>query len=370
MIDNKRLLDYFLEYVQIDSETGNEKAFADRMVKELTEIGGKVSTDNAGEQLGSNGYNVYAKFDGELPGDPIMFSAHMDTVKPGIGIKPVIKDGVIYSDGTTVLGGDDKSGVAAIVEAARTIKEKKIPHRSFEVVFTICEEGGLRGAKTLDYSRIASKKAVALDSSGDVGKIVVQAPGQIKIQADIIGKRAHAGLAPETGISAIQVAAKGIAAMNLLRIDEETTANIGSINANFATNIVPDKVSLVAETRSRNLDKLNAQCKHMVDCLQKACDDNGATLDCRCDTAYISYNIPNEHPLVKELSSVIVDMGLEPLVTSGGGGSDVNIFNQHGIESVVLGVGMAKVHTTEEYIKIEQLERTAEMMFKLMTLSK
>lgn len=370
MVNNTRLLDTFLEYVQIDSETGNEKAFADRMVQELKSLGGIVTTDNAGEALGSNGYNIYSTFEGTLPGEPILFSAHMDTVKPGIGIKPVVADGVIRSSGDTILASDDKSGVAGIIEAIRSIKEKQIPHRTFEVIFTICEEGGLRGAKQLDYSRIKSKKGVALDSSGNVGKIIAQAPGQIKIYADVIGKTAHAGIAPETGISAIQVAAHGIAKMNLLRLDDETTANIGTINAQYATNIVPDKVSIIAETRSRNYDKLQAQAKHMVDCLQHACDEFGAKLECRCDTAYVSYNVPHDHVLIKELSAVLVDMGIEPVVGSTGGGSDVNIFNLNGIDAVVLATGMSKVHTTNEYIEVRQLELTAEMMYRLMITAK
>lgn len=370
MVNNKRLLDTFLEYVQIDSETGNEKAFADHMVRELKALGGVVTTDSAGEALGSNGYNIYSTFEGTLSGEPILFSAHMDTVKPGIGIKPEVADGVIRSGGDTILASDDKSGVAGILEAIRSIKEQKVPHRTFEVVFTICEEGGLRGAKQLDYARIKSKKGVALDSSGNVGKIIAQAPGQIKIYADIIGKTAHAGIAPETGISAIQVAAHGIAKMRLLRIDEETTANIGTINAQYATNIVPDKVSIIAETRSRNYDKLQAQAKHMVDCLQSACDEFGAKLECRCDTAYVSYNIPHDHTLIKELSGALTDMGIEPIVGSTGGGSDVNIFNLNGIEAVVLATGMSKVHTTNEFIEVRQLELTAEMMYRLMTVVK
>ncbi len=370
MVNNKRLLDTFLEYVQIDSETGNEKAFAEHMAQTLKALGGIVSTDNAGEALGSNGYNVYSTFEGTLPGEPILFSAHMDTVKPGVGIKPVVADGIVRSSGDTILASDDKSGIAGIIEAVRSIKEQGIPHRTFEVVFTICEEGGLRGAKQLDYSRIKSKKGVALDSSGNVGKIIAQAPGQIKIYADVIGKTAHAGIAPESGISAIQVAAHGIAKMKLLRIDEETTANIGVINAQYATNIVPDKVSIVAETRSRNYDKLQAQAKHMVDCMQSACDAFGAKLECRCDTAYVSYNIPHGHALIKELSAVLADMGIEPVVGSTGGGSDVNIFNLNGIEAVVLATGMSKVHTTDEFIEVRQLELTAEMMYRLMIAAK
>lgn len=367
MINKQRVLDTFLEYIKIDSETYNEKNFADRMAADLTALGGVVTTDNAGEKINSNGYNVYATFEGTLPGEMIALSAHMDTVKPGIGITPVIEDGIIRSSGDTILASDDKSGIAGIIEAIKSVKEKNVPHRSFEVIFTICEEGGLHGAKNLDYSRIKSKKALAFDSSGNVGKIINQAPGQNKIYATVVGKTAHAGIAPEEGISAIQVMAHGIAKMNLLRIDPETTCNIGTIEAKNATNIVPGTCSLIAEVRSRDYDKLQAQTKHIVDCMQQACDKFGATLDCRVDTAYISYNVDVEGELISYLCENIRDMGLEPNIVPGGGGSDANIMNRNGIESVVVGTGMSKVHTTNEFIEIKQLENTAELIYRLIT---
>ena len=168
--------------------------------------------------------------------------------------------------------------------------------------------------------------AFVLDSSGDVGKVIVGAPGQIKIFADVVGKRAHAGLAPEQGISAIQVAAKGIAKMNLLRIDEETTCNIGTIKAEYATNIVPDRVSLVAEVRSRNFDKLNAQAAHMKDCLQAACDEAGAQLEIELRTNYVSYRVPEDSETVKMVLDAAERVGVKGFTALGGGGSDANIF--------------------------------------------
>ena len=154
MINEKRLLDLFLEYVQIDSETKNEKAMCDRVKADLEALGFEVQTDKAGEGYGSNGYNVHAYMPGELGGEPTIFSAHLDTVKPGNGIKPIITDGVIHTDGSTILAGDDKSGIAAIMEAARVLNEQDIPHRDIEVLFTIGEEGGMNGAKNMDYSML------------------------------------------------------------------------------------------------------------------------------------------------------------------------------------------------------------------------
>ncbi len=367
MIHKERLLAQFLEFVQIGSESGNEKEMGERLVKECRDLGLEVITDKAGETFGSNGFNVFAKLPGTMEGEPYLLSAHMDTVKPGNGIVPYVEDGVIKSGEDTILGGDDKSGICGILEAVRTVLEEKIPHRAAELVFSIGEEGGMRGVKAFDVSQLESRRGYVFDSSGNVGKVIVGAPGQVKVSADVIGKRAHAGLAPEEGISAIQVMAKAIASMNLLRIDEETTCNIGTIHSDFATNIVPDRCHLFAEVRSRNLDKLNAQAKHMEDCLKKACDEAGAKLECDLYTNYESYRIPEDSPIVQTLLEAFGRMGVEPLVTLGGGGSDANIYNQKGLQAVVLGTGMTKVHTTQETITVENLNRTAELALELLT---
>lgn len=368
MINNERLLNKFLEYVQIDSESRNEKAMCERVVADLKALGLEVHTDEAGKAFDSNGFNVYARLEGTLPGEPLIYSSHMDTVIPGNGVKPQIKDGVIYSDGTTILGGDDKSGIAGIMEALTVIKEKNLPCHTTEVAFSICEEVGMLGVKNMDYSWFKAKKAVVLDHGGEIGGIVNKGPGQLKIFATIHGKAAHAGLAPETGINAIQVAAKGIAKMNLLRIDEETTCNLGTIKAEGPTNIVAPKVEIMGEIRSRDLDKLNAQAKHMQDCLQEACDEAGATLECKLVTNYVSFNLPADDPLIKRVSKAYEAMGLPVVVEAGGGGSDANVYAKHGITPIILSTGMTKVHTCDESLKISDLEKTAEYALKLMTM--
>ena len=367
MINAERLLDTFLRYVQIDSESGHEKAMGETLVTDVKALGLSPITDKAGETFGSDGFNVFFRFPGTLPGDPFVLSAHMDTVVPGKGIQPYIEDGIIQSGPDTILGGDDKSGICGILEAITTILEKSLPHRTAEVVFSIGEEGGMRGAKAFDMTQLESRRAFVLDSSGDVGKIIVGAPGQIKIFADVVGRRAHAGLTPEQGISAIQVAAKGIAKMNLLRIDEETTCNIGTIKAEYATNIVPDRVSLIAEVRSRNLDKLNAQAAHIKDCLQAACDEAGAKLEIELRTNYVSYKVAEDSDTVKMVLDATERIGVKGFTALGGGGSDANIFNRSGIEAVVLGTGMTKVHTTEEILKVSNLNNIAELAFQLLT---
>ena len=285
-MNQTRLVERFMSYVRIDSETFNEGAFDDFLFSVLTELGFEVSKDDAGEKIGSNGYNIYAYKAGSLDAAPIAFSCHTDTVTPGIGIEPILDNGVIRSAGDTILASDDKAGIAAIIEAFVQIQEEQLAHRPVEIIFTIAEEGGLRGAKNLDYDRIRSKKAVILDSSGSVGNIVVQAPAQDKIFATFHGKPAHAGIEPEKGISAIMVAAEAISKLKLLRIDEETTANIGTLKAESATNIVCPKAELIAESRSLNNEKLKAQSDHMVACMQAAAEAYGTTVDVKVETNY------------------------------------------------------------------------------------
>ena len=366
MINKERLLNTFLDYVRIDSESGNEAAFAARLAADLEAIGCQVYIDDTTAQTGANTGNVYATLPGNTDGEPILFSAHMDTVVPGVGIEPVVENGIVRSAGNTILGGDDKSGVVAVVEGLRTIVDKDLPHPTIQGVFSVSEEVGLKGAKAIETDKLAGRKIVVLDSGGDAGSITNAAPGQYKITAAVQGRRAHAGIAPETGISAIQVMAEAIANMKLLRIDEETTANIGVIRSDFPANIVPDRCEILAEARSRDNDKLEAQTRHMVDCLKAACEKYGAALECETSKMYAAYSWTDEDPFVQEIIAACEKVGLTPVLAASGGGSDANIYNGMGYKAVNLGTGMAKVHTTDEEISIKNLEDTAELVLAIM----
>ncbi len=366
MINKERLLSTFMEYVKISSESMNEGDMSKRLVKDLKSLGFDAYEDNAGEKVGSTGNNVYAFIPGEIEKEPLLFSAHMDTVKPGVGIIPIIQDGYVKSQGNTILGGDNKAGVTAIIEALKTIKEKNIAHRPIEVVITIGEESGLLGAKSLDYSTIKSKKAIVLDTGGNVGKIVVQAPGQAQINAKIIGKAAHAGNAPESGISAIIVGAEAIQNMKLLRIDEETTANIGTFKAEGATNIVSPEVVIKAEARSLNKEKLDAQVEHMVKALEDSAKKYGAKLECDVEISYYSFTIDKDNEMVREVEMACEKLGYPVSKVPAGGGSDANIYNGNGILAINLGNGTELVHTTDERLNIEEFEKLANLVFELM----
>ncbi|CAM3599796.1 M20/M25/M40 family metallo-hydrolase [Parendozoicomonas haliclonae] len=364
-INSERLVEHFLELIQIDSESRNEKRIAETLTEQLGMMGFTVHSLPVPEEL-SNGYNIYARMEGTID-DSIVLSCHMDTVVPGVGIEPIIEDGIIRSKGNTILGGDDKSGIAAIMEAVRTIKEENLEHKTIELAFTVHEEGGLKGSKIYDMSYIKSDKGIVLDTGGPIGTIITAAPGQQKISAKIKGRAAHAGLTPEAGISAAQVAAEAITKMQLLRIDEETTANIGFVNGGMATNIVMPELTVVAEARSLNTEKLEAQVAHMISTFEAAAEAFGAEVEIESTRAYDAFVIADDHPHVAGLMASFKAMGHEPFTKGTGGGSDANNFNAKGLTTLNISTGMSKVHTTEEFIAIDDMVKVSEVLKHYLT---
>lgn len=367
MINQERLLERLLEYVQIDSETRNEKAFAEHMMPILQNLGFDIVRDNAGAKIGSNTDNIIAKRKGEKSGTCLALSAHLDTVMPGIGIKPIVEDGVVRSKGDTILGSDDKAGIAAMIEAIFTAVENNVPLGDIELLLTIAEEGGLNGSRNMDYSLVDSRYAYVFDSGGAPGEIMVQGPAQDKFEIVIKGRPAHAGICPEEGINAIQVAAHAIDQMKLLRIDEETTANIGIIKGGNATNIVCSEVTIQAEARSLKNDKLDVQTGHMIKCFEDACKKYEAEYSVDVERAYNAYLFEKDDPFLKYTERSVEAAGLEPVTAASGGGSDTNVYNANGIKALNLGIGMTKCHTLDEFIKVEHLNQVAELVYTLIT---
>ncbi|MFI3246631.1 MAG: M20/M25/M40 family metallo-hydrolase [Ferrimonas sp.] len=364
-VTQQRLVDHFIELIKIDSESGNERAIAEHLQQQLMALGFEV-TPVAIDPSISNGFSLYAKLVGTLPGS-VLFSSHMDTVAPGNGIEPIINDGIIRSAGETILGGDDKSGIAAIMEAVRTIQAQQLPHQTLELAFTVYEELGLAGAKQFDMSLIQSSYGIVLDSGGPIGTIITTAPGQQSLTVNIQGKPAHAGLAPETGINALTVAAEAITNMKLSRIDHETTANIGVVHGGQATNVVMPSLRLEAEARSLDDAKLEQQVQHMVATFQAAAANHGAQIQIDVERSYNPYRIADDHPLVTQVSAAFVANGITPQVASTGGGSDANIFNERGLPTVNLSTGMTKVHTTEEQLAIADLVAISQFIVRYLT---
>jgi tripeptide aminopeptidase len=376
-VNHERLKALFLELVRIDSLSRHEQAVALRLQREVELAGAICRFDNAGEKVRGNTGNLIAKIPGNVAGaPPFLLAAHMDTVAPGEGVKPIVEGEIVRTDGSTVLGGDDKSGCAVICEVLHRVRESGMPHGPIEAVFTICEEIGLQGARNLDLALISAKEGLVYDSDAP-GYLVVRAPSAVSISFTVKGLEAHAGVAPERGLSAIKIAAEAIAAMRLGRIDDETTANLGVIKGGRAGNVVPSEVSVRGEARSRNAAKLQSQTDHMIACFQEAVARASvmvdgariaASLEHSVHRAYDGMNIADDAPLVKKVIEAARRIGrtIEPQGT--GGGCDANILNQRGIVAANVGTGMREIHTTREWLDVRDMSAAAELTLEVLQL--
>lgn len=366
-LNEDRLLEEFFELVKIDSETIHEDGIVDVLKEKMEALGFSVFEDDTKEITGHGAGNLIATKKGTIKdADPIYFTCHMDTVVPGRGIQPEIReDGYIYSDGTTILGADDKAGIAALFEMAKVINEKGIEHGDIQFIITAGEESGLVGAKAMDASHIQAKYGYAVDSDGKVGGIVTSAPYQAKLWTTIHGKTAHAGVAPEKGVSAINIAAKSISAMTLGRIDSETTANIGRFEGGQATNIVCDEVHILSEARSINRDKLDKQINHMVETFSTTAESMGGKAETEVKLMYPGFSFGEEAEVVQTAMHAIRNVGREPELMTSGGGSDGNVFNGAGIPTVTLSVGYEEIHTKNERMPVEELTKLTELLIEI-----
>lgn len=365
LVNRNRLVNEFIELVKIDSLSRKERTMCDTLKKKLENLGYVVSEDDAGQKIGGDSGNIICTIKGSKNVPAILLTAHMDTVVPGIGKKPVVDGDIIKSDGTTILGGDDVTGIVIILESLRLLKEENIEHGDIQIAFTIAEEVGLLGAKNMDFTKIYAKYGFILDSDGRIGCAAVKAPSQNKIHAVIKGKAAHAGMEPENGISAFSIMAEAISTMKLGRIDEETTANIGMINGGVATNIVCDRVELECEARSRQQSKLDAQTEHMRECFEKAAAKWGGQVEFTTSIEYPSFNISKDAKIIKIMENAASDCGIIFEAVATGGGSDTNIINSKGIEAVDISIGMTKVHSVNEQISITDMLNGVEFLIAI-----
>jgi len=360
LINEERLVNDFMSLVQVDSPSLEERKMADILTARLHELGLAVREDRAGREHGSKTGNLITTLKGE--GEPLLLCAHMDRVVPGKGIKPVLEDGVIRSKGDTILAADDIAGVVAILETIRHLQEEELKHRPLEVVFTIAEEVGLLGSKALKTDQLKAKLALVLDSTGPVGTLVYGAPSQNGIRIKFTGKAAHAGVEPEKGISAIQIAARAIDRMPLGRIDQETTANVGIVRGGEAVNIVTPEVEIKGECRSHDDEKLGRQTNAMLTAAHRAAADFGGGIEMEVECLYTCFKLTPEDEVMRLVTGAAARIGIEANMVISGGGSDANILNQKGIQTVNLGIGCENAHTTEEYEKVDQLVNLAKLV--------
>ncbi|PIE71814.1 MAG: peptidase T [Deltaproteobacteria bacterium] len=376
MINPKRLADTFLALVRIDSVSKEEKQVADYLVPILESLNCQVRFDDAHTYTGSNVGNMIARYPGNRAVPPLFFSGHMDTVEPGRGIEPVLENGVFSSKGETILGADDKSAIAIMIEVLRVIEAHQLPCGPLELILTVCEEIGLQGAKHLDLSQIESRMGYVLDSTETDG-IVTRAPGANHLTITVHGKSAHAGAEPEKGVNAIAIAATAISKLKLGRIDAVTTCNIGTIRGGEATNIIPDTVILEGEIRSHDPEMLDRVTNTMVSAFESAAAE--ASAHCKGDstrprvtvhveTDFPQTHIPEDDPVVVLARRAAARLGRTMAAKTIGGGSDANILLSNGIMAGVIGTGMTDVHTTHETVSLKNMIETAELVLAMIDL--
>lgn len=371
MIDTNRLCTEFSNLAAIPSPSFYEGEIAAYLHARLEQLGASVERDTSAAATGSESGNIIARIPAfKHEGPTLLLSAHLDTVSPAQGVKPVLQDGVFTSAGDTVLGADDKSGIAQILEVVAVLRQENIPHPPLELVFTVCEEVGLLGAKNLDFSILHARHGFVLDTSG-VGTVARSAPCANKLKFRIRGRASHAGLDPEHGISAIRIAARAIEHMRLGRIDEDTTANIGVIHGGQAINIVPEAVEVLGEVRSFSEQGLKRQTEHMCSCLHNAVhhysdtqDSSALGVECEIMADYPLMNVAENAPILQTLRNAAATLGQPLEVGRSGGGSDANLFNEQGIVTLNLATGMNKVHSTSEYIRVADLESVTALLLE------
>lgn len=351
--------------VKIYSPSKKEGKFANYLIDILKNLGGEIYLDNGYTKYNGDAPTIFAKFKGDLAGEGVTLCAHMDVIEPCENISPIIENGIIKTDGTTTLGGDDKGGVASIIEVLRVLKENNLSHQDIYVLLTPGEESGMLGAKSIEWKDVPSNirpatNMIVLDNAGRAGIIAHSAPCQYNFTFTFRGKKAHAGIEPEKGINAISMAAAAIAQMKIGRINELTTSNIGSITSQFPTNVVPDYCSFHGEVRSHSEETLENIIDEYENIAKNVADKfNGEY------TLELSYNYPILKPIDdlkfgKEFAKVYEEIGVESELKVIGGGSDSNILAKEGFNSIIVGVGMYKVHTVEEYLVINDLLKTTE----------
>ena len=361
-----RVVDLFLDLCAIPSPPGEERAVADRVIRELDAIGLEWAEDDCGPAIGSSAGNVLCRLPGSVDaGVPIFLCAHFDTVPLDGGLEPVLENGVVRNAGGTILGADDKSALAVMVEAARRIVEEGRPHAGVELLFTPMEEIGLVGADAFDVTRLAARVGYVYDQAAPIGDVVVGSPTAQELELTFVGRAAHAGMYPEEGRSAILAAARAIADMPLGRIDEMTSANVGLVRGGTARNVVAERCSLEAEVRSHDDARVTEVVQQIVDAAAFAASVTECSLETRIEPKYRGYRFRDDDLPVRLAVEALGHSGFTTRLGLSGGAADANVFNARGLQCVNLANGMTDIHTPDERIAIDDLERMVDVTLAL-----
>ncbi|MDT2659169.1 M20/M25/M40 family metallo-hydrolase [Enterococcus hulanensis] len=365
-MNTNRLVKTFIELVQIDSESRNEGEIHAYLKKKFMKLGMEIVEDASKEITGLGSNNLIVRHHGKDRNKlPLFFSCHTDTVSPGMGIEVIEESGILSSKGETILGADDKAGIAIIIEAIETIQEQGITTGDLEFVFSPGEEIGLIGASALDMQLIKAENGYVLDSGGEVGRVTIASPTLFMYEVQVNGRSAHSGIEPEKGISAVAILSDALQKIDIGRIDEMTTSNIGVINGGKATNIIMDSLKLKGEVRSVLSEVAEQLLKEIEAAFNGAVEKYGGSFEMTVEKMAIGYNISDESVIMKILDQAMNEHDLSLIKEISGGGSDANIFNEKGKEVVNLSVGYEKIHTTEEYIAIAEMEKAVKLVIEL-----
>ena len=366
----ERLTELFLMLARLPSPSRSERKVADAVITCLETVGVTVHEDDTGSVIGGDAGNIWCTVRGSGVAPHLALGAHLDTVAVTDLVEPVLdEEGVFRNSRRAILGADDKAAIAALLHATELLKATGTSFPTYELFFTVSEETGLVGAKHLGEHVLVSPFAAVLDSSGPVGGITVKAPSQQGLRATFHGRAAHAGVEPERGRSAIQAAAKAIAAMRLGRVDEETSANIGVIHGGVASNIIPDLCEVQGECRSHDEEKLAHVAAAMVDALQEGAARAGVDVDVTLIHEYRAFALTGRSAVVRLAKAAVSGIGLDPRLLTGGGGSDANILNARGLPTVNLDAGMMQVHSPDEYLTLEDLDRLCALVLQMVMLA-
>ncbi len=376
-INRERLAATFTELCEIDSPSKKEAGVAAYLKQKFGDLGAdSIYEDNSATRTGADCGNLIITFTGghaELEG--LFFSCHMDTVGPANGVEVVRTGDIFTSKGNTILGGDDKSGIAAILELITSLKENNIMHATIEIILTTCEEIGLLGAKNLEYDKIQSTYGYALDSSG-IDRVIIGAPTANKMKISVKGAAAHAGLNPEAGINALSLTAAALNNIKVGKLDHESTRNFGLISGGTATNIVPELVTLYGEVRSHSPEKLAMYTQEILDSFNTVIDnwqgrqttgDARPAFECNITDDYPALKLEQNSPVVERIKQASIKRGKNIQFIVAGGGSDGNIFTSHGLQTAIVATGMNKVHTVEEQLDLNDMENLTELLYALTT---
>ena len=360
----------FTELAALPSPPGDERAVADVVGEYMRNLGLDVTEDDAGARIGSNAGNLYARVEATDGGTPLFLCAHLDTVPPEAGIDPVLEDGVIRNAAGTILGADNKSAVAVMLEATRRLLAENRPHGGLELLFTPKEEVGLFGAAAFDHERLHAQVGYVYDQAAPIGEVILGAPYSHSMEVKLHGRAAHAGMYPEEGRSAIAAAAKAIADFKLGRVDDESTANVGVIGGGTAGNIVPEWCTFLADVRSHDPLKLADLVREMLESITFAASLEDCQVETNVHKSYNGYRFKRDDEVVRIAQSALERSGFTPTYALSGGAADANVFNERGLQCLNLANGMQDIHTPEERIAVDDLERMVNVTLALVDVAR